>query len=118
MRHLFIQKANYEILTWYRRDRPGRGYESSGPSRRAICQPKTDPKKHEIMDFAKTLSKHLDSGRKNGSFQSLYVAATPFFLGILRQSMDKLTSQLIDREIDKDIIHLTPDEIKAYFTPY
>lgn len=98
-------------------DKPGRGYESFGMERHAI-EPKTSAKRQEFIDFAKHLTRHLESARKKGEFECLFVAATPVFLGVLRQALDKNTAQLIEREIDKDIIHLTPEEISKYFPAY
>lgn len=72
-------------------------------------------KKLEALTFAKQVSDHIENARSNGQIKKLYLAASPNFLGMLRQAMSQSTINLVETEISKDITHLVPDEIKSYF---
>lgn len=96
-------------------DRQGRTFESSHSGVRHAMEPKTDPQQLEFEEFAKALSKHLDSACSNGQFKKIYLAASPSFLGLLRKFLHQNTLNLIDTQVDKDITQLTPKEISNYF---
>lgn len=91
-------------------DRPGRDFESMGHARHAI-EPQTTPKHQEFASFAKDIAQYLDKARSEGHFNRLYVAASPSFLGLLRQTFGSSTTQLISGEVDKDMTHMKPAEI-------
>lgn len=95
-------------------DKPGRDFESMG-SRRHALEPKTSPKKQEFAIFAKLLAEYLEESRLQGTFESLYIAASPSLLGLLRQSLHPNTAKLIKGEMDKDMTLMKPDEIPAHF---
>lgn len=96
-------------------DRPGRTFESNTSARRSVGH-HIPPKKQEAINFAKSVAAYLDSAVLSGGVARLYLAACPSFLGLLRQSLSKHTSELIIHEIDKEITHLNPAEICAFFT--
>ncbi len=96
-------------------DRMGSAGEAFG-SRRSTYDPPHTPKQTENINFAKKIADHLDRARNNGSLQRLYIAAGPSFLGSLRNEMTAQTQSLIYAEVNKDIIHLSPEEIKSHFT--
>ena len=73
-----------------------------------------DPKRQEAMTFAKQLTAHLRSGRHQGSFRKLYIAAAPTFLGILRDKLDPQTAQLVAAEVNKDLTQLNAAEIRRH----
>lgn len=100
----------------YVSDRPGRGHESMGPTRHAV-EPKMTAKKLDSIEFAKHIAQHLETKRATGSFTKLHLAANANFLGLLRQELSKQTSSVVGKEVDKDLIHLTPNEISEYFRP-
>ncbi len=95
-------------------DKAGRTNESMFPSRSAMEQ-ENSPKKVEAILFAKQIAEHLDLARTRGQIEKIFLAATPSFLGLLRQEMTNLTVKLVEAEVDKDITHLKPDDIKNYF---
>src|SRR5271170_8124938 len=66
-------------------DRPGRDLELGGTRRHAL-EPKVMPKRQEFIVFAKQLADYLENARNNGEFDTLYIAASPALLGLLRQS--------------------------------
>jgi protein required for attachment to host cells len=96
-------------------DRPGRTFESIHNGTRHAMEPKTNPQQLEFDEFAKHLSKHLDTNALDGSYKKLYLAANPTFLGLLRQHLHDNTLHLIATQIDKDFTQLTPNEITKHF---
>jgi protein required for attachment to host cells len=94
--------------------RPGRSFESMADHSRHALEPPTSPQKIEFMAFARTLCEHLELARKNGDFDNLYLAASPSFLGLLRQYMSMHVNATIKKEIDKDMTHMQPKEICEY----
>lgn len=94
-------------------DRPGRDFESMGTMRHAM-EPKTSPKQHEFALFAKTLADYLEAARNQNEFETLYIAASPTLLGLLRNSLHSGTTRLVKGEVDKDITHLKTDEIFSH----
>ena len=95
-------------------DKPGATYAGVASGRYGMEQQQS-PKKNEAIIFAKQLIDHLDNARSTGQIDRLFLAATPSFLGLLRQEMSQLTANLIASEVDKDITGLRPDEIRGYF---
>ena len=96
-------------------DRPGRAFESNHSGTRHAMEPKTNPQQLEFEEFAKILSKHLDSACSEGHYKRLYLAANPSFLGLLRKYLNSNTIHTIATQIDKDITQLTPKEISNHF---
>lgn len=94
-------------------DKPGRDFESAGIGRHSL-EPKVLPKRHEFEIFAKSLADYLENARNQGEFETLYVAASPSLLGLLRQSMHPNTAKLIKGEVDKDMTQMKPHEIPSY----
>lgn len=91
-------------------DKPGRDFESGGTRRHALEQ-KTSPKKQEFSVFAKMLADYLEDAHNEGTFDTLYIAASPSLLGLLRQSIHPNTAKLIKGEVDKDMTLFKPHEI-------
>ncbi len=91
-------------------DRPGRSHESNTVGRHSM-EPTTAPKRHEAELFARKVADYLDSSREKGMFSRLYVAASPSFLGLLRQMISPATAHLIAGEVDKDFTHMKPKDI-------
>lgn len=94
---------------------PGRDFASTG-NRRHAMEPKTSHKDHECTLFAKSLSDHLDSARMKNDFSQLFVIASPSFLGILRQVMSPATLNMVTKEINKDLVHLSTGDILEHIS--
>lgn len=93
-------------------EKPGRSFDSKGPTRHAI-EPQHTQKEQELVDFAKQIASFLETAYQQNSFQQLYIIASPNFLGHLRQT---LTRQVLDacvKEIAKDVVHASTSEILA-----
>jgi protein required for attachment to host cells len=94
-------------------DKRGTTFQSVGTGRSALEQ-RVDPKEQEVIDFSKEVCHFLESERNKGNLQRVYIAASPAFLGHLRQSLSPSLLQLVEAEIDKDITHLKAHEIEEY----
>ena len=94
---------------------PGRDFSSTGIRRHAM-EPKTSAKEHEYTIFAKMISDFLEEERKKNAFSQLYIAASPNFLGMLRQAISTHTATLITKEFNKDLVHLSTDDILEHIS--
>lgn len=93
----------------------GRNFQIGGTTRHAY-QPETDPKKHEIDLFAKSLADFLSTSCQNNDFARLYVVAPPPFLGALRNHLSSATSKTIVQEFGKDMLKHDVSEIEKLLT--
>jgi protein required for attachment to host cells len=96
-------------------DKPGRDFESAGIGRHSL-EPKVLPKRQEFAIFAKTIANYLESAHQQGEFETLYLAASPSLLGLLRQALSPHIAKLIKGESDKDMTHLPPQQIPAHLS--
>lgn len=96
--------------------KPGRTFNSVGVLRHAYEPPQTQ-KVQEFNNFAKDLSEYLDTAREEGQYDRLYIAASPTFLGLLRQNLSQSTSKLVAGEVDKDMTHMPTAEIREHLPP-
>lgn len=78
---------------------------------------KTSPKMKESSLFAEEIAHILKEGYEQGSYERLYLVATPSFLGYLRKSITPPIAKLIYSEIHKDLTHKKPEEIRSYLPP-
>lgn len=74
----------------------------------------TGIKEQEAINFAREINSQLETGRNNGQFNQLIVAAAPAFLGVLRQHISENTAKLITHEINKDLVKFSTAEIKSH----
>ncbi len=91
-------------------DKPGRDFESSGMGRHAL-EPAVMPKQLEFELFAKRLADYLQEAHHKREFEDLYIAASPAFLGLLRQELSPTVTKSIKGTVDKDITQLKSSEI-------
>src|SRR5690606_8919436 len=64
--------------------------------------------------FARQIAARLKGMRGDFNFDSMIVAASPKFLGLLRKEMDKETKKSIKRWVNKDLSVLSPIEISDH----
>ena len=96
-------------------DRPGRGYESSGPTRHAYG-PRSDWHENQKDGFAKELVSLLDQAHANQKFDELYILAPAKMLGYIRDHITRSSNHMatkVTKEISKDAVHFTLDELKT-----
>lgn len=91
----------------------GRTYDSSGPGRH-IMEPHTDAYALEKQQFASDIVSYLEEGLKQGSYGRLIIAADPKTLGNLRKLYSKAVKNRIAAELDKDLTHLTQEELQQH----
>jgi protein required for attachment to host cells len=91
--------------------KPGRNFQIGGTTRHAYS-PETDPKKQEIELFAKQLADRITSSHQKNAFQRLYLIASPAVLGMLRSHFNRQVQESIVKEISKDMINHTDQEIE------
>ncbi len=91
-------------------DRPGREADPGGYGRSAFEAPSA--KADSAERFGRELADLLQRGRSEGQFKRLYLIAAPHFLGVLRDLLDTGTRRCIEQEIDKDLVHESPERIR------
>lgn len=91
------------------------GGESSGGH---AYQAKTDPKKHELAEFAKRVADHLDEARTANQLSHLLIVAEPAFLGELRTHLSADTKEKIVFELDKNLTHHSPEDIRQHLPEF
>jgi protein required for attachment to host cells len=75
---------------------------------------KTSPKKHELSEFAKVVGDYVNSARTANDFSNLLLIAEPSFLGELRAQLSKECIKKIVFELNKNLIHKSPESISQY----
>lgn len=114
MHHPESRQSSQDIVT----DRPGRtAHPSSGEQRKAYM-PTTDPKKHEIQQFAKEVGGKINKAAIEKKYEKIYILAPPSFLGMLRNELDSNTREKISGEIDKNVTQLKMEEIREYLPEF
>lgn len=81
-------------------------------------QERTDPKKHELVVFAKRVADHLNAARSANKLSNLLLVAEPAFLGELRMHLSTETSEKVVFELDKNLTHQTPEDIREHLPKY
>ena len=94
-------------------DLPGRSFDSKGSGRHAM-EPHTDPKHETVVEFARQIAAHLDTGRKNRDYEQLAIVAAPSFLGLLREQLNGQLAKLVSYELDKNLSQMDAAEIRKH----
>lgn len=97
-------------------DLPGRIKSADGGGH-AFEQP-TDPKKHEIDNFAHHIAKFLEDAHNANRFEQLMIVAGPSFLGMLRSHLPEQIKQLVRFELNKEITMLSAADIRQHLPQY
>ena len=92
-------------------DRPGRAFDSAGTGRHAMSS-EVEPVEQEVLRFAQHLADELRAGRVAREYDALLLIAGPDFLGQLRAALDDETRALVSFELDKNLAHEDPKEIR------
>ncbi len=92
-------------------DRPGRHTGAFGQGSH-VFDARTEAKEHEAEVFAREIATRLEAGRTGGQFEELVLMAPPELLGTLRERLGDALRRLVVREISKDLVTRTPDEIR------
>jgi len=92
-------------------DLSGKATGSKGTGTHSYTPP-TDPKKHELSEFARRIADHLEDSRKANRLSYLVLVAAPIMLGELRAHLSDETKKQIALEIPKNFTSLRPEEIR------
>ncbi|MBS0271250.1 MAG: host attachment protein [Proteobacteria bacterium] len=94
-------------------DKPGRGYESSNPTRHAY-QPRTDWHQYHKELFAKELCEIIEKANEGAEFDELIIISPPKTLGDIREHLGKQALAKVTAEITKDITKLSEHQLMHY----
>lgn len=95
-------------------DAPGRTFNSTSSTRHAVSSP-VSVKRQESINFAHEVVNYIEAARKANKIESLYIAASPSFLGLLREYLQPPTLNLVQRELDKDLTQIPIEDIWNHF---
>jgi protein required for attachment to host cells len=96
-------------------DRPGRTQQRGTSGRHAI-QPHVDWHRFEKEKFSREMAALLDAAAERGAFHRLILVAPPRTLGDLRAALGTKARSLVHAEIDKDLTHVTIQELPTHLT--
>lgn len=96
------------------RDRSPRTHDSNGPSRHGI-EPADSPRRTLKRAFAETVADTLDTVAAGKRFDRIAIAAPPAMLGDLRAAMKQATRAIVAAELDKDLVHVPPRDLRHHF---
>lgn len=71
----------------------------------------------EELTFAGEIAETLDKARQEGKFGSLVLAASPHFLGSLRQKLNGPLQKMVIQSIDKNLVNADEATIHQYIFP-
>ena len=94
-------------------DEPGRQATAGGPGTHGM-QEKITPREQEDIRFAAELADQLQEGLKKHSFDELYIAAAPHFLGLLRDALPEGVAAKLKGDLNKDLTRLGEAEIREH----
>lgn len=92
-------------------DKPGRSFTSGGGARRSAMEYGSDPVAEDQREFIRQIIALLESHRRAGDFHKLAIFAEHDMLGHLRQMMPQTLADLVIREVPKNLMHLSAQEL-------
>lgn len=92
-------------------DKPGRSFASKGGGRRSAMEYSSDPVAEDQRDFIRQVIAVLESHRRAGDFERLVVYAEHDMLGQLRHLMPQALADLVIREVAKNLLHLSVQQL-------
>lgn len=91
-------------------DRPGRAFESVG-ARRSAMEYASDPVRDLHRAFLRHVLERLRTARNEEAFDQLAIFASRPMLGMFRQDVPPEIAPLVIREVDKNLLHLSPQAL-------
>ena len=98
-------------------DMPGKESGKGGAGAHAY-EEKIEPKKQEMIEFAKRIADYLDDVRKANKLNKLLIVAAPAFLGELRSHLSNETREKIVFELDKNLAHHDVVDIRNHLSAF
>jgi len=93
-------------------DAPGRVHDRMGSARHSM-EPDTGVKEESRRRFVKKMVARLESAHFRGDYDRLVLLAAPAVLGVIRKTISKKFTNVVVKEIPKDVIGQDLDKIKA-----
>jgi protein required for attachment to host cells len=92
-------------------DKPGRSFASMGGGRRSAMEYGSDPVAEDQREFIRQIIALLESHRRAGDFDKLAIFAEHDMLGQLREMMPQTLADLVIREVPKNLLHLSAQDL-------
>lgn len=96
-------------------DMPGKDSGKGGGGDHAY-QEKIEPKREEMIEFARRIADYLEETRKANNLNQLAIIAAPAFLGELRTHLSDETNKKIVFELDKNLAHHSEEDIRNHLS--
>ena len=90
------------------------GSQAGFDGRHHAVSNETDPKQHEAIKFAKTISHYLEESAGKHGYTQLVIVAAPAFLGLLREQLAAETLKRITLELNKDLTQHRTEDIRQH----
>lgn len=65
-------------------------------------------------NFARELARELERGRNEHAYKDLVLVAEPRFLGMLRESLDGATAQMVSATVNKDLANVAVHDLPPH----
>ena len=98
-------------------DLPGKDSGKGGGGDHAF-QEKIEPKKEEMIEFARRIADYLEKTRKANELKNLAIIAAPAFLGELRNHLSTETTEKIVFELDKNLTQHSEEDIRSHLSKF
>ena len=98
-------------------DLPGKDSGKGGSGDHAF-QEKIEPKREEMIEFAKRIADYLDDARKANNLNKLVIIAAPAFLGELRNHLSTETTEKIVLDLDKNLTQHCEEDIRHHLSEF
>lgn len=92
-------------------DKPGRSFMPAAGGRRSAMEYGSDPLAEDQREFIRQIIALLESHRRAGDFDKLAVFAEHDMLGHLRQMMPPTLADLVIREVPKNLVQLSAQDL-------
>lgn len=98
-------------------DKPGRTFDSVGQGRH-VMESNVDPKREEELRFSKFICEQLYDFFQNHGLERLHIAASPSFLGWIREHLHKNLKKKIGSETPKDLTKMDAQKIRKHLPEF
>lgn len=90
------------------------GHYKTTMGNRGAYSPHMDAKDVKIDDFSREIARELNVERNQNTYDHLVLVAPPHIMGLLQQHLDKHVKELIAKDIQKDLLHLSQADLMAF----
>lgn len=94
-------------------DQEGRAANPGGKGHHAIG-PRSDPRRHLETEFLRSVASVLEDAAHAKKYDRLVLVAAPKALGDLRTVLAPNAAALVTKELDKDLVHLSEQDLEKH----